>query len=420
MTDPAASALAHLDADAMIAFLGELVRTPSVYLPGVAGANEERAARLVYDLLDAWGWAPLWEEVAPGRPNVIAELVGSLPNSNGERDGAALLLFEGHTDVVTPGDRAAWRHDPFGAEVVDGRMYGRGTADMKGGVAAMLFAARAIQLAGAPFAGRIRLLVPVDEEGLMLGVKALVARGHADGAAGAIICEPEEREVCVAHKGSLRLRLLAYGRIAHGAMPEEGVNALGGMVRLLARVLELERQVQAETQPHPLLGKPYITPTVARAPLSGDASQINCLPDGCDAFLDIRSLPGMRHAALIERIRDLMDAVRAETPGLRFDLEIVDDRPSTEIAAAHPLVMAVAAAHERVYGARPAFGGVPGSTDGVILARDRGIPVVVYGPGDKRIPHQPDEFVDLGEVVRAAQVYVVAALDLLQPPKARG
>src|SRR5829696_1304905 len=103
MTDPAASALAHLDADAMIAFLGELVRTPSVYLPGVAGASEERAARLVYDLLDAWGWAPLWEEVAPGRPNVIAELVGSLPNSNGERDGAALLLFEGHTDVVTPG-----------------------------------------------------------------------------------------------------------------------------------------------------------------------------------------------------------------------------------------------------------------------------------------------------------------------------
>jgi succinyl-diaminopimelate desuccinylase len=408
MSDATAQALANLDADGMIAFLRELVGAPSVFLPGVPGANEERAARLVYDLLVSWAWAPLWEEVAPGRPNVVAELAGS----QGER--GRLLLMEGHTDVVTPGDRAAWAHDPFGAEIVGRRLYGRGAADMKAGVAAMLFAARAIQLAGAPFAGRLRLLVPVDEEGLMLGVKALVARGHADGADGAIVCEPEEREVCVAHKGSLRLRLLSYGRIAHGAMPEEGINALAGMVRLLARVLDLERVVQAEFGEHPLLGKPYVTPTIARAPLSGDASQINCLPDTCDAFLDIRSLPSMSHAQLIAQIRDLMGAVQAEQPAFRFDLEVIDDRPPTEIAADHALVRTVVAAHQHLYGAAPALGGVPGSTDGTILARDRGIPVVVYGPGDKRIPHQPDEFVDLDEVVRAAQVYIVAALAFLQ------
>jgi succinyl-diaminopimelate desuccinylase len=397
-------ALAELDAESMIDFLRDLVRTPSVYLPGVPGANEQAAARLVYDLLASWGWQPLWEEAAPGRPNVVAELVGA------GGPAGPLLLLEGHTDVVTPGDRAAWSHDPFGAEVVGRRLYGRGAADMKAGVAAMLFAARAIQRAGAPFAGRIRLLVPVDEEGLMLGIKALVARGHADGAAGAIVCEPEGREVCVAQKGSLRLRLLSFGRIAHGAMPEEGVNALAGMARLLARVLDLEAQVQAEHGAHPLLGKPYITPTVARAPLSGDASQINCLPDACDAFLDIRSLPGMPHDSLIARIRGLMDALRAEQPAYRFEVQTIDDRPATEIAAGHPLVEAVVAAHRRIYGADPAYGGVPGSTDGTILVRDRAIPVVVYGPGDKRIPHQPDEFVDLDEVVRAARVYVAAAL----------
>ncbi len=391
ISDAAHRALSYLDAEAMVAFLRDLVRTPSVYLPGVPGATEERAARLVYDQLRAWGWSPAREEVAPGRPNVIAELAGGY----GAR--GPLLLLEGHTDVVTPGDAAAWRHDPFGGDVVGRRLYGRGAADMKAGVAAMLFAARALQLAGAPFAGRIRLLVSVDEEGLMLGVKALVARGYADGAAGAIVCEPEEREVCVAHKGSLRLRLLSHGRIAHGAMPEEGVNALAGMVRLLARTLDLEAQVQREQGEHPLLGKPYITPTIARAPLGGDASQINCLPDLCDAFLDIRSLPGMDHGALIGRIRRLMV-----------------DRPPTEIAADHPLIQAVAEAHRQVYGAAPAYGGVPGSTDGTILARDRGIPVVVYGPGDKRIPHQPDEFVDLDEVARAAQVYILAALSFFQ------
>jgi succinyl-diaminopimelate desuccinylase len=402
MSDPTARALACLDAEAMIAFLADLVRTPSVFLPGVEGANEQRAAQLVYDLLRSWGWQPLWEEVAPGRPNVIADLAGSA-------GAGALLILEGHTDVVTPGDRAAWRHDPFGAEILGRRMYGRGTADMKAGVAAMLFAARALQLAGAPFGGRVRLLVPV-EEGLMLGVKHMVARGHADGAAGAIICEPEEREVCVAHKGSLRLRLVSYGRIAHGAMPEEGINALAGMVRLLACILDLEAQVQAAQGIHPLLGKPYITPTIARAPLSGDASQINCLPDQCDAFLDIRSLPSMRHSDLIERIHGLMAELRAEFPAYRYELEVIDDRPSTEIAVDHPLVEALVAAHTRVYGVQPPYGGVPGATDGVILVRDRQIPVVVYGPGDKRIPHQPDEFVDLDEVVRAAQVYIVAAL----------
>jgi succinyl-diaminopimelate desuccinylase len=404
-------ALDQLDAAGLVSFLQALVRTPSVYLPGVDGANEQAAARLVYDQLRAWGWSPLWDEVAPGRPNVVAELRGSAsaPGAASER----LLLFEGHTDVVTPGDVAAWSDDPFGGAIIGGRLYGRGAADMKGGVAAMLFAARAIQQAGAPFAGRIRLLVPVDEEGLMLGIKALVAQGHADGADGAIICEPEGRQVCVAHKGSLRLRLLSYGRIAHGAMPEQGVNALSGMVRVLAQVLQLETQLQAEQGSHPLLGRPYISPTVARAPVSGEASQINCLPDLCDAFLDIRSLPGMEHAALIERIGGLMDATSAAYPAHRFALEVVDDRPPTAIALTHPLVQVVAAAHARVYGAAPVYGGVPGSTDGSILARDRGIPVVVYGPGDKDIPHQPDEHVELDEVVQAARVYIVAALGFL-------
>jgi succinyl-diaminopimelate desuccinylase len=408
MPNPLALALAHLDTATMERVLAELVRTPSVYLPDVPGANEQAAARIVYELLEEWGLAPLWEEVAPGRPNVIAELKGSL----GE---GPLLLMEGHTDVVTPGDPAGWSADPFAGQVVGRRLYGRGAVDMKGGLTAMLFAARALQLAGAPFRGRLRLLVPVDEEGLMLGVKQMVARGHADGAAGCIVCEPEGGELCVAHKGSLRLRLISYGRIAHGAMPDRGVNALAGMVRWLGMVLELEAEIQAEYGEHPLLGRCWISPTVARAPLSGDASQINCLPDLCDAFLDIRTAPPLRHDALVARIEALADELRAAHPAYRFEVEIVDDRPSTEIDPAHPLARAIASAHEQVYGAPPPLGGVPGSTDGTILARDRGVPVVVYGPGDKWLPHQPDEYVDLDDVGRAARVYIAAALDFLKP-----
>ena len=399
-------ALALLDLPAMNAFAQRLVQTPSVFLPDVAGANEEAAARMVYEQLHAWGWQPLWEEVAPGRPNVIAELQGSL-------GAGPVLLFEGHTDVVMPGDLSQWTHAPFGGEIVDGRLYGRGAADMKAGVTAMLFAARALQLAGAPFRGRIRLLIPVDEEGLMLGIKHMVAQGHAEGALAAIICEPEEREICLASKGALRLRLVSYGRIAHGAMPEEGINALAGMLRLLHRILELEQRLQAEYAAHPLLGKLYISPTVMRAPLNSDPSQLNCLPDCCDAYLDIRSIPAIQHGQLIVDIRILMDEICRQWPGYRFELEVIDDRPAVEIAEQHPVVQALVQAHTEVYDTVPTWGGVPGSTDGTILARDAAVPVVVYGPGNKRIPHQPNEYVELDEMQRAAQVYVRTVLAVL-------
>ncbi len=399
-------ALEHLDEPGLIAFLRQLVATPSVYQPDVPGANEAAVAQLVYDLLRDWGWQPGWQPVAPDRPNVIADL-------NGTGGAGRCLLFEGHTDVVTPGDRAAWQYDPFGAQVVNGRLYGRGAADMKGGLAAMLFAARAIQLSALPFRGRIRLAVPVDEEGMMLGIKALIAAGYADGVDGAIVCEPEEREVCIAQKGALRLRLLSHGRIAHGAMPNEGVNALTAMVHLLQRLLDLETRLQHDYGSHPSLGDLYITPTVLRAPLTGDTAQINCIPGACEAYLDVRSVPTITHAELLTAIQQEATLLTATYPMYRFELETLDDRPSTETAVDDPVVQAVIAAHTQIYGTVPVIGGVPGATDGTILWRERAIPIVVYGPGKKRIAHQPDEYVELDEVVRAAQVYISAALRFL-------
>lgn len=371
-----------LDDGALIAFLQQLVQTPSVYNADQPAANEERCALLVYQLLCDWGWQPTLQVVAPGRPNVIADLDG--PGGAGR-----CLLFAGHTDVVTPGDPACWSRDPFSGAIVDGRLYGRGSADMKGGLAAMLFAARAIQRSGVPFRGRIRLAIPVDEEGMMSGIKALVQAGYADDVAAAIICEPEEREVCIAQKGALRLRLLTHGRIAHGAMPTAGVNALAGMVCWLHRLLDLQTRLQQRLGRHPLLGDLYITPTVLQAPASGACGQVNCLPDQCVAYLDIRSLPAISHEQLITLIEQEGATVAGATPGLQCTLGIVDDRPATETDPTEPVVQAVIAAHRRVYGGEPVFGGVPGSTDGTILWRERAIPVVVYGPGDKRIPHQP-------------------------------
>src|SRR4051794_28878630 len=155
-----------VDDAALIAFTQELVRIPSVHDPA-RGLSEAPAAELVAAQMREFGWDPQLDVVEPGRPNVVAVVDG------GGGPGPT-LMFEGHTDVVTEGD--GWTVDPFGAEIVDGKMYGRGSADMKAGLAAMLFATHALQQRG-PFPGHIVLAALVDEEGMMLGAKDLVARG---------------------------------------------------------------------------------------------------------------------------------------------------------------------------------------------------------------------------------------------------
>jgi succinyl-diaminopimelate desuccinylase len=377
-----------VDADALVAFARALVRVPSVHRPE-AGQTEAAAAALVAERMRALGWSPLIEEAAPGRPNVIAAVDGGLPGPT--------LLFEGHTDVVTEGDPADWSHAPFGGDIVNGRLYGRGAADMKAGVAAMLYAAAALAAAG-PFPGRLLLAALADEEGMMLGAKDFVRRGHAAGVAAAIVCEPEGGEVCVAQKGAIRAAVEVRGRMAHGAMPHQGDNPIPPLAELVLRCGELEAALQARAGEHPLLGLPYVTPTAVEA---GSAAQLNVIPGRARLGLDIRTAPGVAHGELLAWLRAAC--------GDGMTLTILDDRPATETPADHPVVRAVAGAHAQVHGTPPALGGVPGATDGTILWRDAGVPIVTYGPGGKLIAHQVDEFVDLDDLVRSAEVYVEAA-----------
>jgi succinyl-diaminopimelate desuccinylase len=377
-----------VDAEGLVAFAQALVRVPSVHRPEF-GHTEAAAAALVADRMRAFGWAPLVEEAAPGRPNVIAVVDGGRPGPT--------LLFEGHTDVVTEGDPIEWSHDPFGGEVAGGRLYGRGAADMKGGVAAMLYAAAALAAAG-PFPGRLLLAALADEEGLMLGAKDFVRRGHAAGVAAAIVCEPEGGEVCVAQKGAIRALVEVRGRMAHGAMPEHGVNPIPPLADVVARCRELEASLQAEAGAHPLLGLPYVTPTLVEA---CSADQLNVIPGRARLGLDVRTTPAVDHPSLLARLR--------AAAGEGATVTVVDDRPATETAAGHPVVRALVEAHEAVHGAPPPLGGVPGATDGTILWRDAGLPIATYGPGGKWIAHQVDEFVELDDLVACAEVYVEAA-----------
>jgi succinyl-diaminopimelate desuccinylase len=380
--------VAGIDTSGLVAFAQALVRIPSVNKLS-DGLGEGPAAALVADQMHRFGWRPLVEESAPERPNVIAVLDGGLPGPT--------LMFEGHTDVVTEGDASAWSRDPFGGELVDGRLYGRGAADMKGGVAAMIFAAAALA-AGGPFPGRLVVAALADEEGMMLGAKDFVGRGHAAGVDAAIICEPEGGEVCIAQKGALRLGVEARGKMAHGAMPEHGLNPIPPLAAFVASCKGLEAELQERAGRHQLLGLPYITPTVIGA---GSPDQLNVIPDRAWLGLDVRTTPAVEHAQLVHRLR------AACGDGLK--LSVLEDRPATETPADHPVVLAVVEAHRRIYGSTPPLGGVPGATDGTILARDAGLPIVTYGPGGKWIAHQVDEYLEIEELTRAAEVYLEAA-----------
>jgi succinyl-diaminopimelate desuccinylase len=386
-----------VDIDGIVEFTRRLVRIPSVNQPG---QGEARVVQEVVDLVRGWGWSPAVEEVAPGRPNCIIRVEGGLPGRT--------LLFEGHTDVVTPGDPEEWTHDPFGAEKVGNRIYGRGSADMKGGLAAMLFAARTVEEAG-PFPGTIVLAVLCDEEEMMIGVHDFVARGHARGVDGAIVCEPEAGEICTTQKGAIRVRVDLEGAMAHGAMPHQGRNPIVGVTAFLSAVAEMESEYQADFGEHPDLGLTYLTPTHVAA---GSLPQLNVIPSSALLTLDIRTIPGVAHEDLLLRLGAAADRVARDT-GVELSLTVLVDRPATATAHDDPIVAAVAAAHREVTGDEPVFGGVPGTTDGTILWRDAGLPVVVYGPGGKWIAHQADEYVEIEDLRRHAEVYVAAALRFL-------
>lgn len=389
-----------IDAEAVVAFTAELVRIESVNDPAT-GRSEAPAAEAVAAKMRSFGWEPTIEEVAPGRPNVICTVDGGRPGPT--------LLFEGHTDVVTEGDRSAWTHDPFGATIVDGKMYGRGTADMKSGLAAVIYATRAVEQAG-PFPGRIVIAALCDEEEMMLGVKHFVAAGHCEGIDGAISAEPEGGEICAVSKGAIRLRVDATGRMAHGAMPDQGINPIGALVRVGAAVAELEAERQARHGAYQHLGHVWLTPTVVDA---GTIEQINVIPAEATMAIDVRTTPDVDHPELIAEIEGRLAAIAATT-GVELELTIIDDRPSTDTAISSPVCRALAAAHEAVTGQAPVYGGVPGSTDGTILWRDGGLDSVVYGPGGKWIAHQVDEFVEVDEIVRYTEVFARAAINFLE------
>ena len=416
--------LDHIDADELIRLTTDLVRINSVWDPE-AGTCEQPAAELAARWCAERGFRVEMDEVVPGRPNVTA----TLRFEPGRRN----LMFEGHTDVVTPGHMGAWRYDPFGAEIVGRRMYGRGTNDTKGNLAAMLTAMDALKRSGVRLAGSITAGILCDEEGRMLGVQDFIRRGRADTVTAAVICEPEDGLICIAQKGAVRVRFTIAGRMAHGAMPLSGLNTAPAVAEVIIGLQRLETRALEIHGWNKLLGWPSITPTVIRAPAKG-APQLNVIPGRAEILVDIRTVPGQDHQTIRDDIQNLAREVesRVEAYYRRFDhqvgherdlnmrvrVEFLTDRPCTHTDPEEPVVRAAVRSTREITGAPAEYAGVPGATDGTFLWALKDIPIVTMGAGDRFVPHQADEWVDLDQLIDTARIYALTALHYLWPGEA--
>lgn len=401
-----ADVFACLDDEELIALTRDLVRIPSVVRPGDPSATEAGVAEHVRRWLTKEGFQVEVHEVAPGRPNVIGWL--------GDNAGGRSLLLEGHTDVVTEGNAAEWTHLPFGAELEGGRIYGRGSADMKSGLAAAMVAAAAIKRSGVAFRGRLVVGALVDEEADMLGARHLCQTPIGRALDAAVICEPEQNELCLEQRGVVWARLTVRGRMAHGAMPEAGVNPIAALGEALGRCRALQRRLRALCRRSRYLKPATVTPTILNAPAHG-VPQSNVIPSTAEATLDIRLTPGPNEAAIAEAIDLVCREAAKACPGVSIEWKPVNGfRLATVVDRREPLVQAMAKGVRQATGRAPRFGGVPGSTDGTILRSLLGIPIVTCGPGNRLIPHQVDEYVEVEELIEAAKIYVASALNFLQ------
>jgi acetylornithine deacetylase len=370
-----------------------LVATPSVNpslsaRPGADTEGEARIAAAAAQLLAGWGFEVETPEVAPGRPNVVARLAGTAD---------ATLLLNGHLDTVGVEGMTI---PPFAAQILGSRLLGRGACDMKGGVAALLGAAR--RLASAGPRPNLVVLLTADEEHASLGMARAVGEVEADLA---VVCEPTSLAVMPAHKGFVWVTAVFEGRAAHGSLPAEGIDAIRHAALFVS---ELDRYTAAleHRSPHPLLAFGSIhTGTIA----GGTAPSV--YPDRCEVQLECRTMPGTHADDVLAELDQILDDVRRREPALRASLEVTLARSGTEVAVDSRVVTGLLDAC-RAHRLPADVRGMTAWVDAAYL-NEAGIPAVCFGPGSTAQAHTADEWIDIAEIRSCAEVLETFARSLV-------
>jgi acetylornithine deacetylase len=368
--------------DPCIRLLRDLVAIDSVnpsLVPGAAG--EGAIATAIATHLRAIGLDVHVQDAAPGRPNVVGVL-------DGDRAGPT-LMFCGHVDTVGVEGMVS----PFDPVERGGRLYGRGAQDMKGGVAAMIDAARVLKARGWR-RGRLIVAAVVDEEYASLGADALVRDWSADAA---VVTEPTELQVAIGHKGFAWVEIEVRGRAAHGSRPQEGIDAIVRMGRVLGRLERLDRELQAR-EPHPLMG----TASVHASIIAG-GRELSVYPDRCVVQLERRTIAGESDRDAVGEVAAILESLAAEERGFEASCRLMFSRPPYELPSSHPLPARLCAAAAAA-GCRPATVGMSFWTDAAVLAQ-AGIPSVLFGPGGAGL-HSAEEYAIVADVLACRDALV--------------
>ena len=358
-----------------VALTRDLLRFDTVNPPG----QERACARHAGALLEGWGFRVDYHEYAEGRTSVVARAGGS--------DAKPPLCLTGHIDTVALGT-AAWTRDPFAGETDGDRLYGRGSSDMKAGVAAILLAARTAAKKLPGTAGVV-IVFTAAEEGGCIGSQHL-ARTQLLGRAGAMIVgEPTSNYPLVGHKGSLKFHAKFKGVSAHGSMPELGVNAIYKAAKAVSKLEGFD----FGTKPHPVMGGP----TMNVGTFEGGQG-VNMVPDEASVGVDIRTVPGMDHRSLLARLKDVL--------GAEAELDVFSDMNAVWTEPGQAWVQRVFEICGKRLGARPAPKTATYNTDaGNLLKVYAGAPTVVLGPGEAQLAHQTDEYCSMERIRQAVAIY---------------
>lgn len=425
-----------------VPFLQSLIQVDTCNPPG----NEHRLSLLLQEFLREAGLDSSITGIEQGRSNLEAVLTG---------EGSRRLMFCGHLDTVTTWTAEAGNYPPHGAVIADGRMYGRGTSDMKSGLAAMLLAAVSLHQDGVRLGGDLIFLATAGEEVDSCGARKYAEQHNLAELDGLVIAEPTCSRVAIGHKGALWLRISLFGRSAHGSMPQLGLNAVEGMME----VIGLLGRHALEWQAHdPVLGSSSLSVNKI-----GGGVQTNVIPDRCTIDVDIRTVAPLRHAELLGEITAKLEELQRLHPGYRYQVEELLDRSvvytdsgeelirialelagkaggksgqagGAQGAAAAPAAVNAVNDRNDVNAADDGYGeqgrdgrkaaaaavaavqGVPYYTDASVLHDHGRLPVLIYGPGDQRLAHQPDEWVDIGAYLDSIEFYRELALSFLGVP----
>jgi len=366
-----------------ISLTRDLLRFDTVNPPG----RERDCAQMAGALLKDWGYDVQYFEYADSRTCVIARL--------GSADEKPLCLT-GHLDVVPLGSRK-WSKDPFAGEADGDKLYGRGVSDMKSGVAAILLAARSFanKLGGTP---GIVIVLTAGEEGGCVG-SAQLAKTQLLGKAGAMIVgEPTSNYPLVGHKGSLKFHARFKGVSAHGSMPELGVNAIYKAAKAIGRLEGFEFAVK----PHAVMGKPTLNVGIMEG-----GNTVNAVPDSASFGVDIRTVPGMDHEALLGKMKSLLSEA---------ELEVFSNLKPVWTAPEQEWIQRVFEICKPYVGEAPSARTAPYMTDAANLLKVyAGAPTVVLGPGEAAMAHQTDEYASMERIRQSVAIYESLIRDWTRP-----